>query len=208
MRPLLAMVAAALLVACCGVGWVGAGEALPQEASGTESASLSPSDSTAEAVPAARQGQDSSAADRVVVTYFHRTFRCEMCLAFEADSEEALRTSFPDELADGRLVWSALNLDDEENAHYEDEYGLTDLSLVVALERAGHVVDWRSLPDIWGLVDDKQAFVSYVSYEVGKSLKELAAYGRAQGDSADPLPLHGKLVPESDGGGVDAGAPE
>ncbi len=140
---------------------------------GAVSGSVSSGVSGAVSSSASNANQDSTATDRVVVTYFHRTFRCETCLAFEAYSEEALRTAFPEELADGRLVWSALNLDDEANAHYEDEYQLADLSLVVAVEHDGKVVDWRTLPDIWGLVDDKKAFVDYVTYEVGKSLEKL-----------------------------------
>ncbi len=166
---------------------------------------------TTECTAAPAQGdtlvrQEVGVGDRVAVTYFHRTFRCEMCLAFEAYSEEALRTSFPDELSEGRLVWSVLNLDDEENARYEDEYGLTELSLVAAVESDGKVVDWKNLADIWGLVNDKQAFLDYVSFEVGKSLQELTAYERAQRDSANSLPVHGEFVPEPDGGGLDAGA--
>jgi hypothetical protein len=130
---------------------------------------------TAPADTAAAQRNDISPVDRVVVRYFHRTLRCETCLSFEAYSEEALRTAFPEEMADGRLVWSVLNLDDEANARYEDEYGLTELSLVLAVERRGREVEWRNLPDIWGFVGDKQAFLDYVEYEVGKSLKELSA---------------------------------
>lgn len=148
------------------------------------SGSIAGSAATATPDSAAAPEGDASPGDRVVVTYFHRTFRCEMCLSFEAYSEEALRTSFPDELADGRLVWSVLNLDDEANAHYEDEYGQTELSLTAAVERGGEVVGWRNLADIWGLLDDKQAFLDYVTYEVGKSLKELPSYEDAHGDSA------------------------
>ncbi len=161
---------ASLLTCCAAVGLADEGVSAP--ASDTEAATHSLPDSTG-ASPTSGAEADSTALDRVVVTYFHKEFRCEMCLAFEANSEEALRTAFPGELADGRLVWRVLNLDDKQNTHYEDDYGLTELSLVVAGERDGVVVEWRTLPDIWGLVDDKQALIDYVTYEVGKTLDKV-----------------------------------
>lgn len=116
------------------------------------------------------------AADRIVVNYFHRTLRCDTCLKFEAYSEEALRTSFPDELAGGRVVWRVLNLDDAENGHYEEEYDLFESSLVVIVKSGGRVVDWKKLEAIWGFVQDKPVFLDYVALEVEKSLRALSEF--------------------------------
>jgi hypothetical protein len=179
MRSFSVMLAAALFFTCCGAALAGAaaGDTAAQEPAAAPSPVVA-----ADTTSGARQ--DVPPRDRLVVTYFHRTFRCEMCLAFEAYSEEALRTSFPDEMASGRIVWSALNLDDEENAHYEDDYDLTELSLVIAWEHDGEVVDWRKLPDIWGLVDVKQAFMDYVTYEVGITLQATMGPAKAPADSS------------------------
>jgi hypothetical protein len=122
-------------------------------------------------------------ADGVVVYYFHLTFRCDTCLKFEAYADEALRAAFPDELASGALEWHVVNIDDEENAHYEDDYDLTEISLIVSEVRDGRVVDWRILGAIWGLVQDKDIFMSYVENEVASSLERLEERGLTGGSS-------------------------
>jgi len=118
--------------------------------------------------------RDSSATDRVVVAYFHRIFRCETCLKFEEYSEEAIREAFPHELAGGRLEWRVLNLDEHENAHYEDEHGISQSSLVVSIESEGEELKWRVIPDISDLVGDREAFIDYVTLEIGMSLQRLS----------------------------------
>ena len=119
--------------------------------------------------------RDSFSRDRVVVTYFHRMFRCETCLKFEEYSEEALREKFPDELAGGRLEWRVLNLDENENAHYEEEYEVVESSLVVSIESGGEELAWRVIPDIMDLVWDREAFHDYVALEIEMSLQSLSA---------------------------------
>ncbi|MFH1502845.1 MAG: nitrophenyl compound nitroreductase subunit ArsF family protein [Candidatus Eisenbacteria bacterium] len=151
-------------------------------------------------------GTIDSTGSRVVVLYFHRTFRCDTCLTFEAYSEDALRDSFPDEFDRGTLVWRSLNLDEPENSHYADEHDLFESSLVVTTELDGDVAEWKKLTDIWGLVQDEAMFRDYVAYETRKSLEALSSHEKERALPANPLPVHRQLVPEPDGGGVDAGA--
>ncbi len=111
--------------------------------------------------------------DRVVAYYLHRTIRCETCLKFEAYADEALRSSFPEELADGRLVWSVLNVDDESSATLVDVYDIFESSLVVSTVDAGEERSWEKLEAIWGLVGDKPSFLSYIQSEVEARLNEV-----------------------------------
>jgi len=111
--------------------------------------------------------------DRVVVYYFHRTLRCDTCLKFEAYTDEALHSRFAEELADGRLVWSVLNVDDESTAALVDAYNIFESSLVVSVVDAGEERSSEKLEAIWGLVGDKPSFLSYVQSEVGANLKEV-----------------------------------
>lgn len=111
--------------------------------------------------------------NRVVVYYFHRTLRCDNCLKFEAYADEALRSRFVEELADGRLVWSVLNLDDESSTTLVDAYDIFESSLVVSAVKAGEERSWEKLEAIWGLVGDKPSFLSYIQSEVEASLSEV-----------------------------------
>ena len=111
--------------------------------------------------------------DRIVVYYFHRTLRCDTCLKFEAYTDEALRSYLVEELADGRLVWSVLNVDDESNATLVDAYDIFESSLVVSAVDAGEERSWEKLETIWGLVGDKPSFLSYIQSEVEARLSEV-----------------------------------
>jgi hypothetical protein len=135
--------------------------------------------------------------ERVHVYYFHRNIRCQTCRTFEAYSLEALTTGFADELRDGRIVWEVLNMDDQSNSRLVDAYDVFESSLIVSVVEDGEEKSWEKLEAIWGLVRDKSAFLDYVSAEVDSALaaetKEAPHYGER------PLPVHGQLVPQSDG---------
>lgn len=146
-------------------------------------------DSTASAPPV----------DRVAVTYFHRTARCDNCLKFEAYADQALRDAFPEELADGTLEWRVVNLDDTTSAHLVEHYDLFEISLIVSSVRGGREVYWRNLDAIWTLVGDKDAFTEYVAFEVGEELGKLS---ELQPQDPDAAPVPRELAPGRDGGGA------
>ena len=118
-------------------------------------------------VPAA----DSLPADRVIVYYFHRTARCDRCLKFEAYADAALRAGFPGELADGTLIWSVVNIDEERNEAFVDSYDIFESSLVVSTVRDSSEVRWKKLEEIWYLVEDRDAYVDFIVTEVDSALK-------------------------------------
>ena len=127
------------------------------------------------AVPDSLESEEPGAPrpDRVVVYYFHRTLRCDTCLKFEAYVDEALRSLSAEEVADGRLVWSVLNVDDESTATLVDAYDIFESSLVVSVVDAGEERSWEKLEAIWGLVGDKPSFLAYVQSEVEARLSRV-----------------------------------
>jgi len=138
-------------------------------------------------------------ADRVVVAYFHRNARCDNCLKFEAYADQALRDSFPEELADGTLEWRVVNLDDTTSAYLVEDYDLFEISLIVSRVHGGQEVYWRTLDAIWTLVGDKDAFMEYVAFEVGEELGKLS---ELQPQDPDAAPVPRELAPDRDGGGA------
>lgn len=118
---------------------------------------------------------DSLGADRrVAVYYFHRTARCNNCLKFEAYTEEALRSGFARELADGLLEWRVVNLDEGDNEHFVDDFGLSKSAVVLTVLRGDEVVDSEDLIAIWTFLDDRAAFASYIQGEVLERLGDRA----------------------------------
>ena len=102
---------------------------------------------------------------KLVAYYFHRTQRCRTCLAMEAYAEEALIEAFPDAFASGDLEWRALNVEDSENEHFVQDYGLTASALIMVRSENDETKEWNNLEDIWSLVRDKGQFKEYVERE-------------------------------------------
>ena len=64
----------------------------------------------AEAKPMVTQEGNS----KIQVYYFHNTRRCATCNAVESVTKEALKTQFPQQVADGVITFQSLNLEEED----------------------------------------------------------------------------------------------
>lgn len=102
---------------------------------------------------------------RVVAYYFHTTYRCATCRAIEAYSREAIESAFAEEIAAGRLLLQAVNLEIKGNEHFVKDYGLYTKSLVLVNEVRGKPAEWKNLEKVWQLVRDKPRFLRYVQDE-------------------------------------------
>lgn len=110
--------------------------------------------------------------DQMIAYYFHGKARCITCRHLEAYAEEALKTGFPRELADGRLVWRTVDVSQPENRHFAIDYQLRYQSLVLVEMEDGGPQRWRNLDQIWQKVRDKEAYLAYVQGEVDRFLAE------------------------------------
>ncbi len=172
-------VLATVALLACSVGLSAAAVSPSTSAAGLPGTAPGPPDTAAvvngAAVPDSVGPEKSRAPcpDGVAVYYFHRTLRCDTCLKFEEYADEALRSRFTEELADGRLVWSVLNVDDESNGPLVDAYDIFESSLVVSTVEAGEERSWEKLEAIWGFVGDKLTFLSYIQGEVEARLSKV-----------------------------------
>jgi len=115
---------------------------------------------------------DAKAAGKVVAYYFHGNARCATCRKIEAYSEEAIRSAFESKLADGRLEWRAVNVDESENKHFVRDFQLVTKSVVLVEYSDDEVVRWENLKDVWQLVRNKDRFVDYVQTQTRGFLGE------------------------------------
>jgi len=111
-------------------------------------------------------------ANRVIAYYFHGNFRCHTCYTMEQYSREAIEANFKNEIASGKLVFSAINTDEKSNEHYVKDYQLYTKSLLLSLIKDGKEIKSKNLTKIWEYVSNKQTFFNYVSEEVKDFLKE------------------------------------
>lgn len=114
---------------------------------------------------------EDTSSDRVILYYFHGSFRCHTCTNMEKYSEEAIESYFSDEVSSGKLVFKDINVEEKGNSHYVDDYGLYTKSLVLSLVKDGTEVKNKNLDRIWHLARDKQKFIEYVASEVRVFIK-------------------------------------
>jgi hypothetical protein len=102
----------------------------------------------------------------VFVTYFHTTARCASCLKIEDLTNATMTTRFAGPIAEKRIVWRSLNLDEPANNHFAKDYGLYTKSVVVSEVKEGREVRWKNLEKVWDLLGDPAGFQGYVEREV------------------------------------------
>ncbi len=112
------------------------------------------------------------AAGTVFVTYFHTTARCASCLKIEELTNATMTMRFAGPIAEKRVVWRSVNLDEPANNHYLKDYGLYTKSVVVSVVKYGREVRWKNLEEVWNLLGDQTAFQGYVEREVQAFLDE------------------------------------
>jgi len=101
----------------------------------------------------------------VTAYYFHGNQRCRTCRNIEAYAEEAIQNGFAEAIKDGRLKWKVVNIDEQENEHYVQDFQLVTRSLVLQEKTKGTQERWKNLSRVWELVRNKEAFEEYVQEE-------------------------------------------
>jgi hypothetical protein len=138
------------------------------------SATVTPADTAAmvEETPAETAAASAEAAPphKVIAYYFHGAKRCNTCRRIEAYTEEAIRLAYRDEMGDGRLEWRVVNMEEEGNEHFVQDYELAMSAVVISDVRDGKQERWKNLERIWHLTFDKEAFIAYIQDETGAYL--------------------------------------
>lgn len=110
--------------------------------------------------------------DGVIGFYFHTNTRCTTCRRMESYFNEAVMTSFADDLDSGRVDIMTVNVEEPGNEHYAKEYELVAANVVLAEFREGKRVRWKSLDEVWNLTDQKPAYLAYIKHELEQFLGE------------------------------------
>jgi hypothetical protein len=108
--------------------------------------------------------------DCVMVYYFHATDRCPTCQTIESQAHETVQSEFASQLNSGEVVWQPLNYEEPAVAELAGNFEIQWPVVVVAKVKGGQIEAWKSLDDVWTLVDDKPAFADYVCHEISQML--------------------------------------
>ncbi len=108
---------------------------------------------------------------KLVVYYFHTTFRCRSCNLIEQFTKEAVESGFAEELKKGLIELKIINVEEKGNEHFTEEYKLYTKSVIISDVRNGKETSWKNLEKVWQLLGDQNNFKEYIQTEVKTSLK-------------------------------------
>jgi hypothetical protein len=107
----------------------------------------------------------------LVVYYFLTNQRCRSCIYLENTTKASLEQNFSDELKNGNIIFKAVNIDEPQNKHFIDEYGLYTKSVIVSSMEKGEQKKWKNLDKIWDLIGQDEVFKAYIANEIKAFIK-------------------------------------
>jgi len=121
---------------------------------------------TGAAGAAEKKAEIPSEREKIIVYYFHGTYRCPSCTKIEKWSYEAIKDSFPKALKEDRLLWKPVNVEKPENRHFIKEYNLFTKSLIITEVKGEKQTKWENLDKVWQFLRDQENFFTYVTQKV------------------------------------------
>lgn len=106
----------------------------------------------------------------VIAYYFHPTIRCIACITVESIAAETIEKAFREQLADGRLVWMRVNLDEQGGREYRKQFAVSGSALVIAKLDDGNNMQYKRLTKVWELLSQPQALSEYIKNEINEYL--------------------------------------
>jgi len=105
----------------------------------------------------------------VEVVYFHRTQRCYSCRYAGDTTKYTVETYFANELANGKLVFKMVDVQDKANASIAERYGAYGSSLFIneIIDGIDHI---EPVTDIWYVVGKDEKFIKVVREVIEKHL--------------------------------------
>ena len=111
--------------------------------------------------------------NHINVYYFHTTYRCVTCTNMEKYTTEAIKTNFGQELAQGKLTFTTVNVDEKPNKHFIKDYKLYTKQVILSQMEKGKEVRWKNLDQVWVLVRSPDKFKEYIVKETRTFLEGL-----------------------------------
>jgi hypothetical protein len=108
---------------------------------------------------------------KILVQYFHGTFRCFSCRRIEQLTTIAVEEGFSKEIKNGLVEMKVINVDKPENKHFIKDYQLYTKSVILSDCADGKEVRWKNLQRIWELFRNEKAFVGYIQKELRNYLE-------------------------------------
>jgi len=106
------------------------------------------------------------------VMYFHRTQRCASCIYAEDGIVWTIDTYFSDEVADGKLIFMSIDLQDTANAELVSKYGAYTSQLFMNKVTNGEE-EIEQITSLWFYIGNDQAYSDAAKAEIEERLEYL-----------------------------------
>lgn len=103
----------------------------------------------------------------LTVYYFHGNQRCMTCNKIEQLTKQAVEEKYADELASGKIVFRAVNVEEPVNEHFVKDFSLTTRSVV--MQRNGK---FRKFDEVWTFVREPEKFTEYIQDGAARMMEE------------------------------------
>lgn len=117
----------------------------------------------------AAETQQGKPAEKIQVFLFHNTQRCYSCITIGKYAKATMEQKFPDELRSGRIEFKEINIDLPENKELAAKFQAAGSALYInpIVDGADNI---EQDTQVWRLVSNEQAFVTYLADKIGKLL--------------------------------------
>lgn len=108
----------------------------------------------------------------LLIQNFHLTNRCATCKAIEAAVRKTLETYFKNEISEGRIVFSVIDVDDETNNKIAEKYQATGSGLYVTRLFKGKEITKDLTEDGFSYARNEEAkFIEMLKNQITEYLK-------------------------------------
>lgn len=152
-----------LLITAC-MSCLGCRATVPKGAEG--SAELANDPSVTDMLPPAINQIAESSKLRVIVYYFHPTFRCTACTFAESLVHQVIEQRWADAVAQGLLQWGPANFELAENRPLAKLYEIDASAVVIASIYQGKIVKWDKISKIWEQEKQPETFQDLIDDQI------------------------------------------
>lgn len=116
--------------------------------------------------------QDTASSDlKVLVYYFHPTFRCAACTFAESLAHQVIEEHWTDAVDQGLLQWTPVNFELAENQSLAKLFEIDASAVVIVSIHHGQDAEWKMIGQVWKQVEQPQAFQDLVDNQILEFLK-------------------------------------
>ncbi len=158
-----------ILFVCFSIGYLIYSEMAPQETQNIKNPPHSSQQSTSNLTNAPTNPQNLG--EKVIVYYFHGTYRCPTCRAIEEYTLQAVKEKFSKELDEGKVEFKTINLEEPENQHFIEDFKLVTRCVVIEKVVNNKSKEHTKLEKVWDYVHgEKEDFFKYIQDNIQKYL--------------------------------------